>query len=61
MSISYKDQIFCPLYVIIDKLDIKMCQSQNWLDTLLSDSKPIVYKQKKNSNNKNKDLRAKIY
>ena len=61
MSLSYGDQIFWPVYVIIGNLDAKMRQSQNRPDILLLSSIPIVYKQLKDSNNKDRDLKAKIY
>ena len=61
MSLSYKDQILWSVYITIDNLGAKMCQRQNLSNTLLLGFIPIVYKQLKNLNNKNKDLKAKIY
>ena len=38
-----------------------MCWNQQHLDTLLLGSIPIIHEQAKDSNNKNKDLKARIY
>ena len=61
INLSYKDQLFWLIYVTIDYLDIKTYYSQNWLDILLLDLISIVYKQIKDLNNKNRDLKVKIY
>ena len=61
MSLSNKDQILCPVYVIIGNLEAKTCQSQNQLGTLLLDFLPIIHKQSEDSNNKDRDLNTKIY
>ena len=60
MSLSHGDQVFWPVYITIGNLDAKICWSQNWLDTLLLGSIPIVDEQAEDSNNKNRDLKAKI-
>ena len=61
MSLSYGDQILWPVYITIGNLDTKTRQSQKRLRILLLDSILIIYKQSKDANNKNKDLKAKIY
>ena len=53
MSLSHKDQILWPVYIIISNLDSKTWQSQIHLDTLLLSSISIVYKHSKDGNNKN--------
>ena len=45
----------------MNNLDAKTYRSQNWPSTLLLGSIPIVYEQAKDSNNKDKNLKAKIY
>ena len=61
MSLSHGDQILWPVYVIIENLDAKTCQSQNRPAILLLGSIPIVHKRAEDSNNKDRDLKAKIY
>ncbi len=61
MSFSYRNQVFWSVYVSISNLDAKMWQSQNWPDILLLGSIPIVHKQVEDPNNKDRDLKAKIY
>ena len=61
MSLSHEDQILWPGYVIIGNLDVKMCRSQNRPATLLLGAIPIVHERAEDSNNKNRDLKAKIY
>lgn len=61
MSFRYGDQVFWPIYTTIGNLDAKLHQSQNWLGILLLGSIPIFYKQAKDLNNKNRDLKVKIY
>ncbi len=61
MSLSHGDQILWPVYVIIDNLDAKTRRSQNRPGTLCLNSIPIVHKRAEDSNNKNRDLKAKIY
>ena len=50
-----------PVYITIGNLDAKTHWSQNQLGTLLLASIPIVHEQSEDSNNKDKDLKAKIY
>ncbi len=61
MSLSHKDQILWPVYITIENLDAKTRRSQKRLGTLFFCSIPIIYERSKDANNKNKDLKAKIY
>ena len=61
MNFNHGDQIMWPVYITIKNLDTKTWQSQKWLRTLLLNFLPIIYKRSKDVNNKNKDLKAKIY
>ena len=61
MSLSHGDQILWPVYVTIGNLDAKTCRSQNRPATLLLGSIPNVHERAKDSNNKDRDLKAKIY
>ena len=61
MSLSHKDQVFWPVYVTISNLDTKTRQSQNRPGTLFLGFILIVYKQTEDLNNKDRDLKAKIY
>ena len=61
MSLIYGNQILWPIYIIIENLDAKIRQSQKRSKTLLLGPIPIIHKWLKDSNNKNKDLKAKIY
>ena len=61
MILSHGDQILWPVYITIGNLDAKTQQSQKQPGTLLLGSISIVYERSKDANNKNKDLKAKIY
>jgi Plavaka transposase len=61
MSLSHRDRVLWPVYVTIDNLDAKTCRSQNRPGTLLLSSIPIVHKRAEDSNNKDRDLKAKTY
>ena len=61
MSLSLGDQVFWPVYVTIGNLDVKICRSQNRLETLLLGSISIVHKEAEDLNNKDRNLKAKIY
>ena len=61
MSLSHEGQILWPVYITIRNLNAKTRWSQNRPTILLLSSTPIVHEQAENSNNKNKDLKAKIY
>lgn len=50
-----------PIYITRDHLDIKLCRSQNWLRTLLLGLIYIVNQQIEDFNNKDRDLKIKIY
>ena len=61
MSLSHGDQILWPVYITIGNLDAKTRQSQKRPGMLLLDFIPIVHERSEDANNKNKDLKAKIY
>ena len=61
MSLSHEDQVLWPVYVTIGNLDTKTCRSQNRPGTLLLGSIPIVHERTEDSNNKDRDLKAKTY
>ena len=61
MSLSQKNQILWPVYIIIENLDAKILQSQKRSRMLFLRFILIIYKRLKGANNKDKDLKAKIY
>ena len=61
MSFSHKDQTRWPVYITIKNLDANTRQSHKRLGILLLGSIPIVHKRSEDTNNKDKDLKAKIY
>ncbi len=61
MSLSHRDLTLWPVYIMIGNLDTKTQCSQTRPDTLLLGSIPIVYEWSEDRDNKNKDLKAKIY
>ncbi len=61
MSLSHGDQTLWPVYIIIGNLNAKTWQSQKRPGTLLLSSIPIIYERSEKANNKEKDLKAKIY
>lgn len=61
MSLSHRNQILWPVYLTIGYLYAKTWQSQKLSKMLLLDSIPIIYEWLKDANNKDKDLKAKIY
>ena len=61
MTLSYGDQTLWPVYITIRNLDAKTWQSQKRPGTLLLGSIFIIYKRSKDTNNKDKDLKTKIY
>ena len=61
MSLSHGDQTLWPVYITIGNLDSKTQRSQTRLGILLLGSIPSVHKRSKDGNNKNQDLKAKIY
>lgn len=61
MSLSHRDQIVWPVYITIRNLDAKRQASQKRPGTLLLGSIPIIHEWLEDVNNKDKDLKAKIY
>ena len=61
MSLNHGDQILWPVYNIIKNQDAKTRQSQKRLGTLLLGSIFIIHDLSEDTNNKDKDLKAKIY
>ncbi len=61
MSLSYGDQILWPVYITIGNLDAKTRQSQKRPGTLLLGSISIIHERFEDANNKDKNLKAKIY
>ncbi len=61
MSLSHGDQILWPVYITIGNLDAKTRRSQKRPVTLLLGSIPIIYERSEDANNKDKDLKTKIY
>ncbi len=61
MSLSPGDQTFWPVYITIGNLDAKTRRSQKRPGTLLQGSIPIIHERSKDANNKDKDLKTKIY
>ena len=61
ISLSHGDQTLWPVYIIIRNLNAKTRQSQKRLGTLLLSSILIIHERSKDANNKDKDVKAKIY
>lgn len=61
MSLNYEDKVFWPVYITKSNLDAKIHQRQNCPGTLFLKSISIVYKLQEDSNNKNRNFKAKIY
>ena len=61
MSLSHGDQTLWPVYITIGNLDAKTRRSQKRPGTLLLGSIPIIHERSEDANNKDKDLKAKIY
>ena len=61
MSLSHRDQTLWPVYITIDNLDSKTWRSQIRLGILLPGSISIVHERSEDGNNKDNDLKAKIY
>ena len=61
MSLSHGDQTLWPVYITINNLDSKTRLSQTRPGILFLGSIPIVYERLKDGNNKDQDLKAKIY
>ena len=61
MSLNYGNQILWPVYIIIGNLDAKLWRSLNRPEILFLGFILIVYEQSEAANNKDKDLKARIY
>ena len=61
MSFSHRDQTLWPVYITIKNLDTKIWQSQKRPRMLFLGSIFIIYEWSKDVNNKDNDLKAKIY
>ena len=61
MSLSHGDQTLWPVYITIGNLDSKTRRSQTRPSTLLLGFIPIVHERLEDGNNKDQDLKAKIY
>ncbi len=55
------DQTLWSVYITIGNLDTKTRQSQKWSGILLLDYISIIHERSEDANNKDKDLKAKIY
>ena len=61
MSRNHGNQILWPVYITIGNLDSNTWQSQTHLGTLFLGSIFIVHERSEDKNNKDQDLKAKIY
>lgn len=61
ISFSHGDQTLLPVYRTISNLDLKTQRSQTRPNILLLGFISIIYKRSKDEDNKNKNLKAKIY
>ena len=61
MSFSHEDLTLWPVYITITNLDATTRQSQKRPGMLFFGSIPIVHERSEDANNKNKDLKTKIY
>ena len=61
ISLSNEDQILWPIYITISNLDSKTWRSQICPNTLLWGFIPIAHERSEDRNNKDQDLKAKIY
>ena len=61
MNFSHGDQTLWPVYITIRKLDAKTWRFQKRPEMLFLDSIFIIHERSEDANNKNKDLKAKIY
>lgn len=61
MSLSHGNQSLQTVYITIENLDAKTWRSQKRPEMLLLGSIFIVHKWSEDANNKDKDLKAKIY
>lgn len=61
MNLSHGDQMLQPIYITISNLDLKSPHSQTRPGTLFLGSISIIYERSEDENNKDKDLKTKIY
>ena len=61
ISLGHGDQTIWPVYITIGNLDAKTRQSQKRPGILFLDSILIIYKRSEDGNNKDKNLKTKIY
>ena len=61
MSLNYVDQILWPVYITIRNLDARTRQFQKRPETLVLGFILIFHEWSEDTNNKSKDLKAKIY
>ena len=61
MRLSHGDQTLWPVYITIGNLDAKIWQSQKRPGILFLGSIPIIHERLKDTKNKDKDLKTKIY
>lgn len=61
MSLSHEDRVLWLVYITMGNLYVMICQSQNRPSTLLIGFISIVHEQVEDSNNKNRDLKAKFF
>ena len=61
MSLNHGDQKLWPVYITIENLDSKTWRCQTRPGTLLLGSISIVHECSEDGNNKDQDLKAKIY
>ncbi len=61
ISLSHVDQILWPVYIIIGNLDAKTQRFQKRPGILLLGSISIICERSEDTNNKDKNLKAKIY
>ncbi len=61
MNLNYWDQMLGLVYITIENLDSKTWCSQTWPSTPLFGSILVVYEWSEDEDNKDKDLKAKIY
>lgn len=61
MSFYHREQIIWLVYITIRNLDTKTQQSKKWPKTLLLSRIPIIHERLEDINNKDKNLKVKIY
>lgn len=61
MGLGHRDETLWPVYIIIGNLDGKTRRSQKRPGILLLGSISIVQERSEDANNKDNDLKAKIY